>query len=200
MTTTAIVWYRRDLRVHDHPALRAALDGFDRVVPAFVLDDALLHGRYASGSRTAFMLGCLRALDAELGARGSGLVVRHGPPGREIPALAAEAGASAVLWTSDVSPYARARDARVSAALRDARIEARPCTGGYCIDVGRPRTRNGRPFRVFSSFWRAWRAADRRPVGRAPRAMPALPAELSRGPVPSLGALGPRADIPEPAV
>jgi deoxyribodipyrimidine photo-lyase len=200
MTTTAIVWYRRDLRVHDHPALRAALDGFDRVVPAFVLDDALLHGRYASGSRTAFMLGCLRALDAELGARGSGLVVRRGPPEREIPALAAEAGASEVLWTSDVSPYARARDARVSAALRDARIEARPCTGGYCIDVGRPRTRDGRPFRVFSPFWRAWRAADRRPVGRAARAMPALPAELSRGPVPSLGALGLRADVPEPVV
>jgi deoxyribodipyrimidine photolyase len=74
MTTTAIVWYRRDLRVHDHPALRAALDGFDRVVPAFVLDDALLRGRYASGSRTAFMLGCLRALDGELRARGGGLL------------------------------------------------------------------------------------------------------------------------------
>src|SRR5215211_3392964 len=135
MTTTAIVWYRRDLRVHDHPALRAALDGFDRVVPAFVLDDALLRGRYASGSRTAFMLGCLRALDGELHARGSGLVVRHGRPERELPALAAGIGADAVLWTSDVAPYARARDARVTAALRARAVQARPCTGGYCIDV-----------------------------------------------------------------
>src|SRR4051794_18318295 len=117
MTSTAIVWYRRDLRVHDHPALRAALDGHDRIVPVFVLDDALLHGRYESGARTAFMLGCLRALGAELRARGSGLVVRHGRPERELAALAREVGAGAVYWTSDVAPYARARDARVTAAL-----------------------------------------------------------------------------------
>jgi deoxyribodipyrimidine photo-lyase len=198
MTTTAIVWYRRDLRVHDHPALRAALDGFDRVIPAFVLDDALLHGRYASGSRAAFMLGCLRALDAELRARGSALVVRHGRPEREIRALAAEARADAVLWTSDVAPYARARDRRVTEALGAAGVEARPCTGGYCIDVGRPRTREGRPFRVFSPFWRAWRSAERRPVGRAPRALPELPSRLRRGRVPSLDALGLRDEVPEP--
>src|SRR5215211_1255298 len=200
MTTTAIVWYRRDLRVHDHPALRAALDGFDRVVPAFVLDDALLRGRYASGSRTAFMLGCLRALDGELRARGGGLVVRHGPPAREIAALAAEVAASAVLWTSDVSPYARARDRHVTAALQSAGTEARPCTGGYCVDVGRPRTRDGRPFRVFSPFWRAWRAAERRPVGPSPRAVPVLPAGVARGRIPSLDELGLRADVPEPVV
>jgi deoxyribodipyrimidine photo-lyase len=187
MTTTAIVWHRRDLRVHDHPALREALDGFDRVVPAFV-------------SRTAFMLGCLRALDGELRARGGGLVVRHGRPEREIAALAADVGASAVLWTSDVSPYARARDRRVTAALGSAGIEARPCTGGYCVDVGRPRTRDGRPFRVFSPFWRAWRAAERRPVGPSPRAVPVLPAGVARGRIPSLDELGLRADVPEPVV
>src|SRR5690349_24331458 len=88
MTSTAILWYRRDLRVTDHPALRDALDAHDRVVPAFVLDDALLHGRYASGVRAAFMLGCLRSLGEALGERGSGLVVRHGRPEQEIPALA----------------------------------------------------------------------------------------------------------------
>src|SRR5215211_2286863 len=113
MTTTAIVWYRRDLRVHDHPALRAALDGFDQVVPAFVLDDALLRGRYASGSRTGFMLGCLSTLDGELRARGGGLVVRHGPPVHEIAALAAEVAAGAVLWDERrLAVRARPRPAR----------------------------------------------------------------------------------------
>jgi len=70
MTSTAILWYRRDLRVHDHPALRAALDAHDRVVPVFVLDDALLHGRYASPARMTFMLGCLGALGTALRSRG----------------------------------------------------------------------------------------------------------------------------------
>jgi deoxyribodipyrimidine photo-lyase len=198
MTSTAILWYRRDLRVHDHPALRAALDAHDRVVPVFVLDDALVHGRYESGARAAFMLGCLRALDAELGARASGLLVRHGRPEREVAALAGEVGAGAVYWTSDVAPYARARDARVTAALRDAGVEARPHGGGYCVDVGRPRTRDGSPFRVFSPFFRAWTEAARRDVGRAPRAMPALPSPVLRGGVPALDALGLRDDLAAP--
>ena len=200
MTSTAILWYRRDLRVTDHPALRDALDTHDRVVPAFVLDDALLHGRYASGARAAFMLGCLRSLGEALGERGSGLVVRHGRPEREIPALAAECGASAVYWTSDVAPYARARDRRVTEALRAADVEPHPSTGNYVIDVGKPRTKGGAPFRVFSPFSRAWATVGRRDVGRAPRTMPALPAKLVRGRLPSLEALSLESDVHAPVV
>jgi deoxyribodipyrimidine photo-lyase len=200
MTSTAILWYRRDLRVTDHPALRDALAAHDRVVPAFVLDDALLHGRYASGSRAAFMLGCLRRLGDALRRRGSDLVVRHGRPEQEIPALAAECGASAVYWTSDVTPYARARDGRVTDALRAADVAPHPSTGNYVIDVGKPRTKGGAPFRVFSPFSRAWGSAGRRDVGRAPRTMPALPARLARGRLPSLDALGLRSDVRDPVV
>ena len=64
--STALAWFTRDLRVHDHPALCAALDAGDRVVPVFCLDDRLLNGRHASGPRTAFLLECLRDLDAAL--------------------------------------------------------------------------------------------------------------------------------------
>ena len=81
---TAIVWYRRDLRVHDHPALRSALDRHEFVVPVFCLDDRLLHGRHRSGPRTQFLLDCLRDLDGSLRERGGGLVIRHGPPEREL--------------------------------------------------------------------------------------------------------------------
>src|SRR5947209_5160846 len=107
--STAIVWFRRDLRLTDHPALHRALEDHDRVVPVFVLDDRLLAGRFASDLRTSFMLGCLRELDAGLRERGSRLVVRHGRPEDELPALAAAAGASAVHWTSDVSPFSAPR-------------------------------------------------------------------------------------------
>ncbi len=200
MASTAILWYRRDLRLHDHPALRRALDEFDRVVPVFVLDDALLQGRYRSAPRTAFMLACLRDLDAAMRERGGGLVIRHGAPEREIPALAAEARATAVLWTSDVSPYARARDTRVTEALRAAGIEPIPSTGNYCIDISRPRTRDGRPFRVFSPFWRAWRGVERRTVHRAPLELPALPSAVRKGRLPTLDALGLGDDVPDTAV
>ncbi|MBV8991503.1 MAG: deoxyribodipyrimidine photo-lyase, partial [Solirubrobacterales bacterium] len=63
---TALLWLRRDLRVHDHPALHAALRDRDRVVPVFCLDRHLLGGRHASGPRTQFMLESLADLDASL--------------------------------------------------------------------------------------------------------------------------------------
>jgi len=187
---TAIVWFRRDLRVHDHPALSAAAAGFDAVVPAFVLDDALLHGRYRSGARTRFMLGCLGHLDEALQARGSGLVVRHGRPEEELTALAAETGATAVFWTSDVSPYARARDARVTATLRAQGVEARPHGGAYVVDLRLPA-----PRRVFSHFFREWAALERRPVLDAPAAIPG--GARSTG-LPDADTLGVDAGVPEP--
>jgi deoxyribodipyrimidine photo-lyase len=116
---SAIVWYRRDLRVHDHPALRAALVAHDVVVPAFCLDERLLHGRHSSGARTQFLLDCLHDLDASLRKRGSGLVVLHGPPERELARLAQEIGASELHYTADVSPFARERGRRTQAALRE---------------------------------------------------------------------------------
>ena len=183
---TAIVWFRRDLRVHDHPALHAAVERFDRVVCAFVLDDALLDGRYGSPTRARFMLGCLERLDEALRARGGGLVVRHGAPERELPALAAESGAEAVLWTADVSPYARARDERVRAALG---VEAHALPGTYVVDdVAGPGTQT-----VYSPYFRAWAATPRRAVLPAPARVPAALAPTG---VPAL-ALDP--GVPEPA-
>jgi deoxyribodipyrimidine photo-lyase len=193
MPTTALLWYRRDLRVADHPALTLAAREFDRVVPVFVLDDALLAGRFASGPRTAFMLGCLRRLDEALRARGSGLVMRRGRPEEVLAALAVEVGARAALWTSDVAPYARARDACVTDALRDAGVQARPQGGSYVVDVSKPRTQTGKPFAVFSPFHRRWLDLERRTVHRAPAELPALPSGLRKGRVPALADLGLRA-------
>ena len=59
-------------------------------MPVFCLDDRLLHGRHASGPRTQFMLECLADLRERLNGA---LVVRRGPPERELPALARSVGA-----------------------------------------------------------------------------------------------------------
>jgi len=190
MPTTALLWFRRDLRVADHPALTRAVREYDVVIPVFVFDAVLLHGRFASGPRTAFMLGCLRALEEALRERGSGLVVRHGRPEDELIAVAAQAGgADAVLWTSDVAAYARARDSRVTSALREAGIEPRPQGGTYVVDVSKPRTQGGRPYTVFSPFHRVWQGIERRTVHRAPASLPALPSGVAKGRLPALADL-----------
>jgi deoxyribodipyrimidine photo-lyase len=187
--STALLWFRRDLRVADHPALTLAAREFERVVPVFVLDDVLLDGRFASKPRTAFMLDCLKSLDTALRDCGSGLVIRHGQPEEELVALAHETGADAVLWTSDVAPYARARDRRVTLALADAGVRAKPRGGAYVVDVSKPRSQAGKPFTVFSPFHRRWLDLERRTIHRAPSELPALPSSLRKGRVPSLDAL-----------
>jgi deoxyribodipyrimidine photolyase len=68
---TAIVWFRRELRSHDNPALAAAANGHEHVVPAFCLDRGLLGGRNRSLPRSRFMLGCLSVLSRDLAAVGA---------------------------------------------------------------------------------------------------------------------------------
>ena len=189
MADTALVWFRRDLRVHDHPPLTAAARGHERVVGVFVLDERLLGGRFPSQARAWFLHESLRELRRALRDRGGELVVRHGKPERELPALARELGARAVHFASDVSPFAMARDRRVVEALGD--VEAVRHPGNFVADVNRPRTKDGRPFVVFSPFWRAWRALPRRAVHGAPRRLNA-PARLRGRRDPGHGVPAPR--------
>ena len=193
---TTILWLRRDLRVHDHPALEAARGGADRLVPVFCFDDRLLRGRHASGPRTQFLLECLADLDRSLRARGSRLVIRHGRPETEIPKLAREISATAVHFTKDVSGFARNRDRRVTQAL-DSTVHEHP--GLFVLDdLDAIRTTAGDPYTVFTPFHRAWTQAPRRRPTGAPRALPPLPDNLAPGALPKLQTLGLTQDLDNP--
>lgn len=184
MSEACLLWMRRDLRLHDHPALHRARAEFDVVIPVFILDDALLHGRYASSPRAQFLFGCLRALDQELHARGCGLVLRRGAPEHELAKLAEQTGARAVFWTSDVSPYALRRDQAVTAALHERGVRAVPNTGTYARDVSMVRKDDGSMYTVFTPYWKAWERLSARDVHGAPREMAPLPRGLDRGELP----------------
>ena len=196
---TALAWFRRDLRLHDNPALAAAVARGAAVVPVFCLDDRLLHGRHASGPRTQFLLECLEDLDRSLQARGSRLVVLRGPPERELSRLATATGATEIHFAADVSTYARARGRRVAAALADAGIQLCGHPGVAVVDrPGELRTQKGKPQTVFSPFYRAWLEAPRRDVLPAPRELPAPPEEAPATGVPALADLGLEQEVAEP--
>jgi deoxyribodipyrimidine photo-lyase len=180
----AVVWFRRDLRLHDHPALRAALDRGERVVPVFCLDDRLLHGRNASAARTAFLMECLHDLSGELSARDACLVVRHGRPEAEIPALAAAVGAEEVHVCADHGTYGRHRDEAVRLALAAIGVDLLAHPGVSVVDdpVG-VLTTASRPYSVFTPYYRRWRELPRRVPLAAPEriAVPGLPAAAGEG-------------------
>lgn len=151
-------WLRRDLRLDDNSALAGALAAADETLPVFVLDDHLLGSARLRGARIAWMLEGLRALDADLRERGSSLIVRRGDPATELSALCLEAGASAVFFNRDISPYARRRDEAVVRALAAVGVEARSFHDATLCEPGELVSGRGAPYQVFSAFRRAWLA------------------------------------------
>jgi deoxyribodipyrimidine photo-lyase len=165
VTQPTIMWFRRDLRCSDNPALVEAARSGDPVVALFVVDPALWEP--AGANRRSFLVGCLRALDADIDGA---LVVRHGNPVEVVAEVAAEVGAETVYVAEDFGPYGRARDERVEAALgRDGRRLQR-IGSAYAVEPGRVRNQAGDPYKVFTPFSKAWRQIGwpdpiRRPTG-----------------------------------
>jgi deoxyribodipyrimidine photo-lyase len=176
----AIVWFRRDLRLHDHPALTTALAAHPTILPLFVIDDGLLAGRWPAPNRLWFMIGSLRVLAAELEARGGRLVIRRGRPAEVLARLAQETGARDVYVSRDHSPYGRRRDRAVATALAALGAELHAKRGNLVHEPDAITTRDGRPFVVYSPFRRAWeRLEPRRPLAAPDRI--ATPADLADG-------------------
>ncbi len=166
---TIIVWYRNDLRVHDLPALAAAADEADEVVPLFINSQKLQASERSGKNRNAFLRECLADLDDSLGGIGGRLVLRTGNASEVLAEVALQAGASAVYATADTSPYASRRDALVREVLEGAGIEFKLFPGKCAVDdIEAIRTKSGTVHKVFTPFWRAWQTVARRAICDVP--------------------------------
>jgi deoxyribodipyrimidine photo-lyase len=140
MTSTAIVLFTRDLRVRDNPTLWRAVHDHDRIVPLFVLDDAI---------------------------RG-GLVIRRGRLEDEVAAVAGAVKADAAHVSLDASGYSAGRIKRLQRAL-DAELVGHDDTL-FVIAQGRLLSSSGADhMSVFGAYYRRWQKADKRPVHGTPR-------------------------------
>jgi deoxyribodipyrimidine photo-lyase len=153
----AIWWVRRDFRLRDNPALRAAVDAGGPILPLFVLDPVLLHS--PGKGRGPWLRASLAALDADLRSGGGpGLTVVHGEPAIKVLRIAREAGAERVHISADFAPYGRRRDAAVERSLTDQGLELQRTGSPYAVAPGTLHNEEGQPFQVFSPFHRAWLA------------------------------------------
>lgn len=150
---TTILWFRRDLRLHDHPPLLTAAEEGE-VLPLVVIDPGLIS---SSSVRVAGYLRCVAALADSIESHGGRLVVRLGDPAQIVPALASEVGAERVHVTLESEPYGRRRDAEVRAALASRGIDLVATGTPYAIGPGVITKRDGSPYTVFTPFSRAWR-------------------------------------------
>lgn len=162
--TSALVWFRRDLRSFDHAALYHALRRFDRVYCLFVFDreilDALPH---RCDRRVEFIWSCVRELDAALallsqqaGGGGAGVYVRHARADEAVPVLARELGVDAVYVNRDYEPGAIARDQRVAGRLAETGIVFADFKDQVIFDCDEVLTQGGQPYSVFTPYKGAW--------------------------------------------
>lgn len=157
---TSILWFRRDLRLSDHPALvEASKDG--DVLPVFIFDPKQLAGNEVV-SRT-YLFRSVRSLQDQLDGK---LCVRVGNPLDVIPALAREVQASAVHISADYGNYGRIRDEAVEQGLGTTPLVR---TGSpYAVAPGRILKNDGTPYRVYTPFYKAWLAHGwRKPAPKA---------------------------------
>ena len=149
-----LVWFRIDLRLQDNPALHAALARGGAVVPVYVADDAA-EGRWAPGGASRWWLHqSLRALDGSLRERGSRLIVARGDAGAVLAALLTQTGADAIYWNRRYEPALVTRDAGLERAWVAAGVDAKSFNGALLNEPDTISNKQGRPFQVFSPYWR----------------------------------------------
>lgn len=169
----SVVLFTADLRLHDHPPLRAALAGADAVVPLFVRDPAVDRAGFAAPNRLAFLADCLADLDAGLRERGGRLVLRTGDTAAETLAVARHAGAGEVHMAAGCTAFARAREQRLRRVLEaDGRRLLVHDAVVPVVPAGELTPQGSDHFAVFTPYHRRWAAAPLRAPLPAPRAVP----------------------------
>ncbi|MDT8409875.1 MAG: deoxyribodipyrimidine photo-lyase [Wenzhouxiangellaceae bacterium] len=169
MTDTAILWFRRDLRLADNPALDFACARFDRIVPVYIHDpDSQAPWQPGAASRW-WLHHALLKLSAGLSERGAELLVQQGPAGDVLGGLAGRFKADAVLWNRLYEPALVERDRRIKQALTQRGIEARSFRAAVLFEPWELTRDEDRPYRVFTPYWKRMQK-DWRPV--RPRSAP----------------------------
>jgi deoxyribodipyrimidine photo-lyase len=152
---STLLWFRQDLRIADNPALAAALELGEPVVPVFIFAPEE-EGAWAPGGASRWWLHhSLAKLDAQLRRRGSRLILRRASDSaQELTALAQECDAGHILWNRRYEPAGVERDQAIKSRIGGAGMTARSFNGALLHEPWEVKNKAGKPFQVFSAFWR----------------------------------------------
>lgn len=132
---TAIHWFRKNLRLHDNPALCEALKGSDEVLALYILPPFLPAGGNISANRWSFLMECLEDLDKRLRSLGSQLLVVQGYPAQIIPKLLRNLQVTKLTFETESEPFGKQRDAVITHLAESAGVEVVSCTSHSLYDT-----------------------------------------------------------------
>jgi deoxyribodipyrimidine photo-lyase len=175
-----VVWFRNDLRLHDHPALSAAARSGLPAATCYVHDEQAAEAPGAA--RRWWLHGSLAALGEQIAARGGTLALRRGPAAATVAAFAAENAATEVHCSKSYTPHGRRVEAELAAALAAQGIRFVTHAGDLLFEPEQVRSQSGQPFKVFTAFWNACQRLEAigtpLPVPALRLARPAQPGQL----------------------
>jgi deoxyribodipyrimidine photo-lyase len=152
----AIHWFRRDLRLTDNTALNAALAAHAQVLPVYIASDWEGAHHWCGAARQEFLCGSLQSLHRNLEVKGGRLIVRSGRADFALEKLVRETGADAIHFNRDPDPFGRGMERRVEAMAKKLGIAAHGFKDAAVHERSEVLTGEGRPFRVFTPYARAW--------------------------------------------
>jgi deoxyribodipyrimidine photo-lyase len=147
---TSIVWFRKDLRTHDHEALfRASQHG--AVIPVFIWSP----DEDRAGEASAWWLHhSLHSLHKSLQRLGFKLILRKGNYLSELQALVRETGASAVYFNKSYDPALRQQDHIINNTLSKQAVKVACFNGTLLLKPEQVLNRQDSPYRVFTPFYK----------------------------------------------
>lgn len=155
--TPIILWFRRDLRLGDHPALTEACQSGRPVIPLFIHDQVVA----VQGAAPRFRLGLsVASLRDNLSTKGSKLILRKGNALSVLRDIIRETGATAVYWSRLYDPDAKVRDTEVKSALKEDGIDAKSFAGHLLHEPWTVETQTGGFYKVYTPLWKAVRGRD----------------------------------------
>jgi len=182
MPPTTLVWFRHDLRLDDHPALAAAA-ARGAVVPVFIWAPEE-EAPWEPGAASRWWLHqSLERLAATLAKAGTPLVIRRGPTLDALRAVATECAATHVAWNRRYEPAVIARDTAIKKTLAGDGLTVESFNGSLLFEPMQVATKEGKPYQVFTPFWRTLVAREEpaepaaapkklRPPEKSPRSLP----------------------------
>jgi len=171
MTETAIVWFRRDFRLADNPALDHARRDFDKIIPVYI-HDPNAEAPWSPGAASRWWLHhALDELGRRLAERGARLIIRRGSARAELDRLVHETGAGGVYWNRLYEPAIVSRDCDIKAHLKSESVNARSFRAAMLFEPWELLKDDQTPYQVFTPFWRRmqrdWRAVQACPEPRS---------------------------------
>ena len=145
------MWFRRDLRLQDNPALATA-DAHGEQTACMVMIDSALWPTWGA-AKQAYLVDSLSSLQDSLDGN---LVIRHGDPIEEVLLVAKAAKATKVFCAADFTTPGIERDKKVKKVLAANGIELEIVGSNYAVAPGRVNKPDGTPYKVYTPFYKNW--------------------------------------------